>query len=161
MKIGQKQNFTEIGGHFHDGFLHQFLKFAFFHRLAGGYFFAFEQIDEFTAIVVAGGNGGLQLVGGAARLGSKIVASFVCGYGEEPRTEAAFGIELGGALMHLEKRFLENIFSRGAVADEPDQEMEELALIRINQAGEGGAIAFAVSGQEIFVGLLRSRSGNR
>ena len=64
-------------------------------------------------------------------------------------TEAALGIKLSGALMNLEKRFLEDVFGRGAVADKPDQEMEQLALVGINQAGEGGAIAFAVSGQQI------------
>src|ERR1700677_771972 len=143
MEIRQKQNFAEIGGHFHDGFLHQFLEFAFFHRLAGRYFLTFEQIDEFAAVVVARSDRGLQLIGGAARLGTEIVASFVCGYCEEPGTEAALGIELCGALMYLEKELLKNIFSRGAVADEADQEMEQLALIGINQPGEGSAITFA------------------
>ena len=37
MKIGQKEDFAEMGGHLHDGLLDQFLEFAFFHRFAGGY----------------------------------------------------------------------------------------------------------------------------
>ena len=38
-----------------------------------------------------------------------------------------------GGLVNLEKGFLENIFGGGAVAEEADEEMEELPLVALDE----------------------------
>jgi hypothetical protein len=56
--------------------------------------------------------------------------------------------------MDLEKRLLKDIFRRRAVAQEAHQEMEQLALIALDERGETGVVAIAVGGQVILIGLF-------
>ena len=93
------------------------------------------------------------MVGRTASLRAEIVARLVGGDGEKPRAQAAFGIELGSALMNLQEGFLKDVFGGGAVADKADQEVEQLALIAFDKPSETGAVSVSIGLEQLFVGL--------
>src|SRR5580658_11045795 len=99
----------------------------------------------------------MELVGGAAGLGAEIVARLVGCNRKQPGAKAPLWIEELGALMHLEESFLEEILGGGAVSDESDEEMEQLALIPIDEDREGGAVALPIRSQKLLVSRRRDR----
>src|SRR5215212_1493629 len=61
--------------------------------------------------------------------------------------------------MHLKEGFLEDIFGRRTIAEEPDEEVEQLALIALDQLREGWFVSVAIGIQELLVGARRRRRG--
>src|SRR5687768_2977539 len=103
--------------------MHELLQLFLFEPFAWRGGDGLHEVNELAALVVAGADGGLEGVGGAAGLRAQEVAGLVGGDGEEPRAEAAGGVKLGGGLVDLKEGFLEDILSRGPVVEEADEEM--------------------------------------
>jgi hypothetical protein len=60
-------------------------------------------------------------------------------------------VKLLGRLVDLEERLLEHVFGRGAIPQEADEEVIQLALVAADKLGKTGLIAGAVVGEELFV----------
>src|SRR3954451_9573365 len=127
-------------GHAFDGVLDHLLELFALQGLAGHGVGGGHQVDEAAALLVTV-NRSLEGVGGAASLGSHEVAALVGGDRKEPRAEAAGGVELIGGLVNLEEGFLKDVFGGGPVAEEADEEVEQLALVAFDQRGEACAVA--------------------
>ena len=83
-----------------------------------------------------------------------LLAAMVNSHGRNRRC----GIELLGRLVDLEERLLEYVLGRRPVAQEPHQEMIELALVAADQLREAGLVAVAVVAEELLVGAVAGMS---
>src|SRR5690606_5629097 len=78
---------------------------------------------------------------------------------KEPRTETAFDIKLISRLVDLKEGFLEDVFRRGAVAQEADEKMVQFPLVPLDQAVKAATIAIAVVREQLLVRALIRRLG--
>jgi hypothetical protein len=61
--------------------------------------------------------------------------------------------------MDLEERLLKNVFGSGAIAEEPNQEMKQLALVAFDQLCKGAFVAVAIGLKKLLVAANRRGRG--
>lgn len=152
MEITEEQYFAQVCWHCEDDGLHLGTEFLPLEGDVGGFLVGGHEGEKLVGVVIAGIDGGLKGGDGTAGEGSEEVAGLIGGDGEEPGLEPAVDVELVGGLMNLEERLLEDVLGGGAVAEEADEEVVELALVALDEQGEGVAIALAVLEEELLVG---------
>jgi 23S rRNA (adenine2503-C2)-methyltransferase len=161
VKIGEQQDFPQVGGHPLHGFLDLLLQFPALHRLIRQGFGALHEIDEFPAFFIPPIDRRLQRIGRPSRLRADQIARLVRRDREKPRPEPPLRIKLRRALVHLQKGFLENIFRARPVSEEAHQEVEQFALISFQEFGERRAISLEIFREQLFIGDFPRRGRKR
>src|SRR5687767_5669412 len=63
--------------------------------------------------------------------------------------------------MDLEEAFLEDVFRRRAVPEEADEEVEQLALVALDELRKSGLVPVAVTREELLIRRLPRRHARR
>ena len=159
VKIAEQQDFPEMIGHPHHRTLHRGLQLLPLQAFIGNGRRGTDQIDKFSAFLAARADRRVQRAAGAARLRADQIARFIGRDCEQPGPEATLDIKAFGRLMDLKKGLLKNIFRRGTVTQEANQEMKEFTVISTDQIRKAGTVTLTIGGEQLLVARVQPSAG--
>lgn len=133
-----------MGGHPLYRFLDLFLKLPALHRLVRQSLSALHEIDEFPTLLIPPIDRRLQGTRRPARLRADQIARFIRCDREKPWPESPLRIKLSRALVNLQEGFLKYILCAGPIPQEAHEEMEQLALISLDEFRERCTVSLAI-----------------
>src|SRR5262249_1952192 len=83
----------------------------------------------------------------------QVIGHLVRGNREEVRLKLALVVEVGEGIEEADERLLDDVLGRGAVADAPDREGHQPALVQVDEPLPGGLVAPADLLDEYLLGF--------